>query len=311
MTKFYVYNTETLEFTGEIRDDEHKFDNATHKLSSTATTIPNYDNINQYLKYNPTNDNWDSFDIEIEGEFYLKAGGTKFTKILQKNMQNYTEIAPKYPVLQGDILSFNSEWVYSAYSSTTYALALNDKKAIKATEFQDNLKKIQDNTMPIILKIKDTNDQTIAFSTTFELLKNITKESLKSGVFEFNTADHKHRIYLNESDDNERKKLLNEIESQFNLYKRKSGEIQGIFNSLVEATTTFEDLEKLSVNVFDFDNNGNNLGWGYDNARNSLILKIQNSKIIDITVKAFTNGQLVDLDSQSKAAFVDKLLTNN
>lgn len=114
----------------------------TYLLPRHATFIePDLNNINQeneYYKFDIQKQEWLICDIEIYGNFYLKADGSYKNVIKIKDKDVYTNIYPN--ILDGDIIAFNDKnnnWEYITKGGIRIEQELNIARQLKIQELED------------------------------------------------------------------------------------------------------------------------------------------------------------------------------
>ena len=100
-------------------------------LPGNATFIApiSYDQTLEYLQFDPVNQAWIKKDIQIDGNYYLKADGSLHIGIAKKDLNLYTQIP--ITLTSGDVVHFDdttSAWVCDTEGAATLAVNLAVKK---------------------------------------------------------------------------------------------------------------------------------------------------------------------------------------
>ena len=252
---------------------------------------------------------WGLVDKKIKGAFFRKADGVLHKEILGKDLNLFTEKTPEYPVLEGDVLFFDelkNEWAYLETSHATNALLIKNRQDFLKTKLNEIF----------LVACQDDSEIDLHFSIGAQQMKMVTKINLLSKIIrqsldrtdkqiEFNGFNSDYFFSISKTDLQKRELIIGTLLNKISLFKRKRAELFAAGASKIKSLTTISELDSFSINLGDFDADGQANGWGFID--NRMRLTLSEVKDIEISVSKYVNGLKVDVIGAEYDAIISSM----
>ena len=141
-------------------------------------------------------------------------------------------------------------------------------------------------------------------NTKIAALRNIMMDSksINDRFVGFYNTENSFYFEVAGDDIQKRDQIINTVLDKMSLFDRKRGCIQGRGLSKIESLTTIDQLQNFMAGVGDFDEDGQNFGWGFFN--NKLRLFVNGVFNVQIQVFKFVSGSRVEILGDDKEMFL-------